>query len=58
MAGSAHAAYADGGRAKLVDAFRDARLKLVLASGTGSLANRLGRACEQPARWAQGLDPG
>jgi hypothetical protein len=43
------------GRGKGVDAFRDAHLKLVAASGRGSLANHLGRACEQPALRAQGL---
>ena len=41
-----------------VDAFRDAHLKLVAASGRGSLANHLGRACELPALWTQGLYPG
>ena len=56
---SAVAAAASGraacGRGKGVDAFRDAHLKLVAASGRGSLANHLGRACEQPALWAQEL---
>ena len=52
---AAKAAAEKSGRGKRVDAFRDAHLKLVAASGRGSLANHLGRACEQPALWVQGL---
>jgi hypothetical protein len=52
---AAKAAAENSGRGKGVDAFSDAHLKLVAASGRGSWANHLGRACEQPALWAQEL---